>query len=339
MSSQPQALPELPPSLRILQLATGYWISRTLYVVTQLGIADLLKDGPKTAEELATATRNNPDALFRVMRVLAVVGVFAEAGPRRFALTPLSESLRSDVPGSVRAQVLSLVGDLHWTVYKDLGYSVQTGQPAFDHVFGQNAWEYMSEHPEESLLVQQQFAAFTAAASLAIAEAYDFSAFPTIMDVGGGNGTLLAAILKKHLRPRGILFDLPYAIEHARAAGLLPAGRGELMAGDFLESIPAGADAYVFKNIIHDWPDDKARAILKVCRRAMSGSNKLLLVEALITPGGGPAVLADIEMLVIHGSRERTEEDFRQLLASAGFRLDRIVPTKSPSSIIESAPV
>jgi hypothetical protein len=330
----------MPPSARILRIAAGYWFSRALYVVTQLGIADLLKDGPKSAEELAAATRNNPDALFRMMRVLAVLEVFAEVEPRSFALTPLSETLRSDAPGSVRAQVLSLVGDLHWMAYKDLGYSVQTGQPAFDHVFGQNAWEYLSEHPEESLLVQQQFAAFTSAASPAIAAAYDFSAFRTIMDVGGGNGTLLAAILKKHLGPRGILFDLPYAIEHARAAGLLPAGRSQLEAGDMFESIPAGADAYVFKNIIHDWPDDQASTILRVCRRAMSGANKLLLVEALITPGGSPyAKLADLEMLVMHGSRERTEEEFRQLLASTGFRLDRIVPTKSPVWIVEGSPV
>jgi O-methyltransferase domain/Dimerisation domain len=341
MSSQPQAVPELPPFARIYQMATGYRISRALCVVTQLGIADLLKDGPKSAEALAAATQSTPDALFRVLRALASLGVFAEVGPHEFALTPLSETLRSDVPGSIRGVVLFLLSDVHWAVYKELGYSVQTGQPAFDHVFGQEVWEYVSEHPEVSRLVDEAMATASRIMVPAIAEAYDFSRFQTIMDVGGGNGTLLSAILNKHSRPRGILFDLPHAIEHARADGLLPEGRSELMAGDFFQTIPPGADAYLFKNVIHDWPDYKARAILQQCHRAMAGAGTLLLAEQLIPPDSSPhpSKFGDLEMLVMQNGRERTEGDFRQLLADAGFRLDRVVPTKSQLWIIEASPV
>jgi O-methyltransferase domain/Dimerisation domain len=339
MSSPSQTISELPPAARIYQLATSYWIPRALYLVVQLGIPDLLKNGPKSVEELAASTQSNPDALLRVLRAVASLGVFAETAPRQFALTPLSETLRSDVPGSLRNIVLFIANDYHWDTYKALAYSVRTGEAAFDHVFGQNAWEYLSERPEESLLVDQAMALGSALAAPAIAAAYDFSKFQTIMDVGGGNGALLAAILKQHTQPRGIVFDLPHAIRHAHESGALPDGRGELIAGSFFEKIPPGADAYLLKNIIHDWADDKARTILKNCRGAMSGSNKLLLIERLLPPDSSAdrPNFADIEMLVMNGGRERTEEDFRQLLAGAGFRLDRIVPTKAPVSIIEAS--
>jgi hypothetical protein len=340
-SSQPHVIGELPPFARIYQMATGYRISRALYVVTELGIADLLKDGPKSAETLAAGTESNPDALFRVLRALASLGVFAETGTREFALTPLSEILRSDVPGSIRDGVLFLGEDLHWAVYQELGYSVRTGQPAFDHVFGQELWQYLSEHPEKSVLVDRAMAAASGSLGPAVAEAYDFSKFQTIMDVGGGTGTLLAAILNKYSRPRGIVFDLPHAIEHARAAHLLPNGRGEWIAGDFFHAIPPGADAYLFKQVIHDWPDEKARAILEQCHHAMAGAGTLLLVEQLIPPDSSPhfSKFADLEMLVLQNGRERTKEDFDRLLADAGFRLNRIVQTKSPMWIIEGSPV
>lgn len=184
-SPQPQAVPEVPPSARIYQMATGYRISCALYVVTHLGIADLLRDGPQSAESLAAATGSNPDALFRVLRALASLGVFAETSPREFALTPLSETLRRDVPGSIRDGVLFPQDDLHWAVWKELGYSVRTGQPAFDYVFGKGLWEYLSEHPDESLLTNRAMAAASRSLGPAIAEAYDFSRFQTIMDVGG----------------------------------------------------------------------------------------------------------------------------------------------------------
>ncbi len=341
MLSGPQDVPELPPFTLVSRMAIGYRVSRALYVVAQLGIADLLKDGPKSAEALAAATQNNADALYRLLRALASLGVFAETGPREFALTPLSDVLRSDVPNSVRSVVLFLVEDLHWDAYKDLQHSVRTGQPAFDHVFGQSMREYVSEHPEASLLVDQATAAFSNSLGPAIAQAYNFSRFQTIMDVGGGNGTLLAAILKKHVFPRGILFDVPQVIEQARAAALLPEGRSESIAGDFFEMIPSGAGAYLFKNVIHDWPDDKALAILQKCHGAMAGAGKLLLVEQVIPPDSSRHIskMGDIEMLVMQNGRERTEKEFQQLLADAGFQLNRIVPTKAQISILEALPV
>ena len=340
MSSQPQSVPQLPPFVRIVQMATAYRFSRALYVAVELGIADQLKDGAKSAEDLAAATQTNADALFRLLRALATVGVFAEAGPREFALTPLSDVLRSDVPGSVRPLVLMLAGDVHWSVYKELGYSVRMGQPAFDHVFGQELWDYLSGHPELSMLVDQTMTVATRMVWPFIAGAYDFSKFETIIDIGGGAGELLAAILKQHKRPRGIVFDLPHAIEHARAAALLPEGRGELIAGSFFEAIPAGGDLYLMKMVVHDWPDEKARVILQKCRHAMSAKGTLLLIEGVVTsdPSSNLLKSSDLEMLVLQNGRERTEEEFRNLLASAGFQLIRIIPA-NVTSIIEASPI
>jgi hypothetical protein len=340
MSSQPQSVPQLPPAVRIYQMATAYRFSRALYVAVQLGIADHLKGGAKSAEDLAAATQTNADALFRLLRALASVGVFAEAGPRKFALTPLSDALRSDAPGSVRAVVLFLADDTHWSVYKELGYSVRTGQPAFDHVFGQELWDYVGGHPELSMLLDQVMATATRMMGPAVAGAYDFSKFETIIDIGGGSGELLAAILQRHSRPRGIVFDLPHAIEHARAASLLPEGRTKLIAGSFFEAIPAGGDLYLMKTVVHDWPDDKARVILQKCHHAMAGTGTLLLVEGVVTSDASSDRLksADLEMLVLQNGRERTEEEFRSLLASAGFQMNRIIPTYV-TSIIEASPI
>jgi len=341
MSSAIQSPPIAPPSARILRLAARYQISRALHMVTQMGIPDLLKDGPKSIEELAFATESHPDALFRVLRALTSLGIFDEVELRTFALTPLSKTLRSDVPGSVRAMVLFLGDDTHWDAYKDMRHSVRSGLPALDRVLGQPHFQHLHENPEDAQLFHEAMAAFSDSVGPAIAKAYDFSKFQTIVDVGGGNGTLLAAILNKHSGPRGIVFDLPHAIEHARVGDVLPAGRSEVVAGDFFESIPAGAGAYVFKYIMHDWQDDKACAILRVCRRAMSSSGKLLLVEMVVPPNGTPdfSKFLDLEMLVVAGGRERTEDEFRQLLGNAGFRLDRVVPTHSQCSIIEGSPV
>lgn len=340
MSSQPQSVPQLPPALRIFQMATAYRFSRALYVAVQLGIADLLKDGARSAEDLASTTQANADALFRLLRALASLGVFAEAGPREFALTPLSEALRSDVPGSVSAVVLMLAGDMHWSVYKDLGYSVRTGRPAFDHVFGQELWDYVSEHPDLSMLIDQVMTTGSRLMGPFVAGAYDFSKFETIIDIGGGTGELLAAILKTHAQPRGIVFDLPHAIEHARAACLLPEGRSELIAGSFFEAIPAGGDLYLMKSVIHDWPDEKARVILQKCHDAMPGTATLLLIEGVVTSDSSSDHFksSDLQMLVLQNGRERTEEEFRSLLASAGFRLNRIIPA-NVTSIIEASPI
>ena len=341
MSAPQQSGPSAPPAAQILQLATGYWLSRALYIAAHLGIADLLKDGPKSASELAAATATNADALYRILRALASVGVFAEAGERQFALTPLSETLRRDAPDSIRAMVLFTGDRLHWSIYGEMLYSVQTGKPAFDHVYGKRPFEYLSEHPEDARVFDEAMTSLSVAANAAIAEAYDFSAFGTILDAGGGNGALLAAILKKYPQPRGILYDLPHVIEHARKKALLPAERSETIAGSFFEHVPSGAGAYLLKHIIHDWDDASAVQIFRICRRAMSDSSKLLVLEMIVPSGSEPAFVKflDLEMLVLPGGRERTEDEYRQLLASSGFRLTRVIPTHSPVSVIEAEPV
>ncbi|HEX4138242.1 MAG TPA: methyltransferase [Bryobacteraceae bacterium] len=333
--------PTMTPYTRVYDLALAYRFSRALYVAVQLRIPDLLKDGPSSVQTLASATRTEPTVLFQLLSALTTVGVFAQITPGEFSLTPLSETLRSDIPNSLRANVLLLIDDTHWDVYKELGYSIRTGQPAFDRIFGETYWEYLTERPQAALLVDQAMAARSRSVGPAIAEAYDFSQFQTIIDVGGGTGALLAAILKRNPESCGILFDLEHVIQHALATRTVPENRTKLITGNFFDAIPSGADVYVLKNIIHDWPDRKARHILANCRTAISGTGKLLLIETLLAPQMRPDYLAtasDLEMLVMQSGRERTAEDFSGLLMDAHFRLNRVIPTTTPLSIIEASP-
>lgn len=340
MSSQPQMSPQIPPAAQVLNIASGYWLSRALDAAVHLRIADLLHDGPKSSEELAAAAKAHPDALYRALRALASIGIFEETAPRVFAQTPLSETLR-DTPGSARAMTVFLGNSTHWKIFEHMLYSVQTGQPAFDRVFGMRPFDYLTQHPDDAREFDEAMTSHSAMANAAIVEAYDFSSFRTIMDIGGGNGGLLAAILGRYPQPRGILFDLPHVIAHAREKGLLPEGRAEMAGGSFFEHVPGGADAYMFKHIIHDWDPASCHRILQTCRRAMSPGSKLLLLEMVVPPGNQPsfAKILDLEMLVFPGGQERTEEEYRSLLAGAGFCLHRIVPTHSPVSIIEADPV
>ncbi len=341
MAAHPQAAQSLPPGAQILNLATGYWLARAVYIAAQLGIADLVKSEPKSVEHLAAATETDPDALYRILRALASEGVFTESGRRRFGHTELSQTLRSNTPDSMRAMVLFLGDHVHWSVYSEMLHSVQTGQPAFDKVFGMKPFEYLIEHPEDARVFDEAMIAHSALANEAIADAYDFSAFGTVMDIGGGNGGLLATILKKHTQPRGILFDLPHVIERARKKAILNGNRSEMLAGSFFVNVPGRADGYLMKHVIHDWDDESALAIFRNCRRVMAGSNKLLVAEILIKPGNEPsfAKLLDLEMLVLPGGRERTAEEYRDLFTAAELRLTRIIPTRSPVSLIEAAPV
>ena len=333
--------PQAPPSAQVLQMAFGNVISCCVYHAARLGIADLLGDGPKGAADLAAATHTNADALYRVLRALASMGMFTETELGVFALTPLADPLRSDAPDSIRAMLLFLGDHLHTSTYADMAYSLDTGARAFDHVFGKAPFEYLADHPEDAKRFDDAMTAHSAMAIRAIVEAYDFSQFESVADVGGGHGHLLAAILNKCEQPRGILFDLPHAIEHASGKGLLPAHRCELVSGDFFEHVTPGAGAYIVKHIIHDWDDDSARKILAAIRRAMPKNGKLLIAE-MILPGmnePGFAKLLDIEMLLIPGGRERTVDEYRALLGSAGLELTRVVGTRSPVSVIEAVPV
>ena len=323
-------------------MITGYWTSQMVLVVAKLGIADLLADGPRSAEELAKATGTHARSLYRLLRALASLGVFSEGGEGRFLLTPLAESLRSDVPGSRRAMAL-MMGDEHYRAWGDLLESVRTGQTAFDRLYGKPIFEYLGEHPEQARIFDAAMTAIHGRETRAMLDVYDLSGIRVLADVGGGNGTNLIGILGRYPEMKGILFDLPHVVE--RATGNLEkagvSGRCEVVGGDFFTSIPAGADAYFMRHIIHDWDDDRATLILENTRKAMPEGSKLLLVEHVLPPGNEPSFgkLLDLNMLILPGGLERTAAEFRQLYQGAGFRLTRIVPTDGDLSVIEGEPV
>jgi hypothetical protein len=329
------------PTQHLNQLITGYWHSQCVYVAAKLGIADLLANGPRSVEELAKQTGAHEPSLFRLLRALASFGVFAEGPGKQFALTPPAELLRRDVPGSQWALAV-MMGEEHYRAWGELLYSVRTGKTAFDKVFGQPVFEHLSQKPEQAAIFDQAMVGVHGRETSAMVDAYDFSAFRSLADVGGGNGSTLCGILKRHPKMHGTLFDLPGVIERAgatvQAAGL--SDRVHLVAGSFFESVPAGVDAYVLRHIIHDWDNEKSIRILTNVRQAIGEDGRLLVVESVIPPGNDPffGKLLDITMLVIPGGQERTEDEYRDLFGKAGFRLSRIVPTATEVSVIEGVP-
>jgi len=323
-------------------MVTGYYISRAIYVAATLGIADLLAHGPQPSSTLAKATGTHAESLTRVLRLLASVGVFTEQDDRCFALTPLGECLRTGVPGSMRSAALLFAG-ITQEAWRDLLYSVRTGEPAFHHVFGMDSFSYMAQHPEEAANFDEAMADFTKGIAIAVAATYDFSQFGTIVDVGGGNGMFLEAVLKAHPTLRGVLFDMPHVAERAQqrieAVGL--AERCKAVGGDFFLEVPSGGEAYILKHVIHDWGDARAVTILKNCHRAMGPQGKLLIVEGVYpshidqSDASRGAASNDVNMLVCTGGRQRSEAEFRSLYGAAGFTLTRIVPIQARSSVIE----
>jgi hypothetical protein len=320
-------------------MITGYWTSQAIYAAAKFGIADLLKDGPPTAEDLAAATSTNADALYRLLRALASSGIFAEVEGRRFAMTPLAEPLRIDAPGSKRALAL-MSGDEQFRAWSEIVYSIQTGKKAFDKVFGEPIFDYLGRHPEQARIFDAAMVGIHGRETAGVLDAYDFSGVNVLADIGGGNGSQITAILQQHGRLKGILFDLPHVIERAgkrmTASGVLD--RCQLVGGSFFESVPAGADAYVLRHIIHDWEEEKALTILRNCHRAMGPTSRLLVIESVIPPGNEPfgGKFLDLVMLLIPGGKERTQEEYRELFGLAGFELARVVPTGSEVSILEA---
>ncbi len=327
-----------PPPLQMLELISGFWISRCVYIAAKLGIADVVKDGAKTAEELAAATRTYAPSLFRVLRALASVGVVTQ-NDGRFGNTPLLETLRSDVRGSMRAFAMTELGEEHYPAWGELLDSVRTGGIAFEKAFGEPVWEFFAKNPDNAKIFNDAMSGMTAQANEALHAAYDFSGMNVLVDVGGGHGGLITSILQRHPQMRGILFDSPQVIEGARSFvnGSGVADRCELIGGDFFESVPTGGDAIILKWIIHDWNDEQSVTILKNCHRGLPANGKLILVEAVVPAGSERhfSKFIDLNMLVMTGGRERTEEEFRQLYEAAGFHLTRIVPTESPFSVVE----
>jgi SAM-dependent methyltransferase len=328
----------LPPQAQLNQMLTGYWLSQALYVAAKLAIPDLLVNGPRSADDLAGATKTHGPSLYRLLRALASVGVFAEDGEGRFSLTPIAECLRSDAPGSQRSLAI-MNGEEHYRAWGELLYSVQTGAPAFDHLYGMPVFDFLSRNPEQAAVFDGAMVGVHGRETAAMLDAYDFAGVGVLADIGGGNGSLLTAVLQKYPAMRGILFDLEgvagRGTENVKAAGL--AGRCEVLSGSFFDSVPSGADAYLMRHIIHDWDDERATKILKNVHRAMKPDGRLLLVEGIIPPGNEPSFgkLLDLTMLVIPGGKERTEEEYHKLYADCGFDLTRVVPTGAEVSVIE----
>lgn len=319
-------------------LITGYWISQAVGTVALLGVADHLTDGPRTSDELARVVGANPQALYRVLRLLASIGVFARVAPDSFELTPLGETLRTGAPDSVRNFAVTETAPGHWLPWGRLSESVQSGQPMARAALGSELFDWYAQNPEEAAYFNAAMGDLSALVASELVRVYDVSAVQTVVDVGGAHGVLLAAVLRANPDARGVLFDLPHVIATAEDAIAAEGStaRCDLVSGDFFEAVPEGGDLHVLKQIIHDWDDERATRLLQCCHQALATGGTLLLVEMVIPADNrpSPAQAMDLNMLVLLSGRERTEAEYRRLLQEAGFRLERVIPTHSPFSVI-----
>lgn len=340
-TSTATALQELPPDAQLLSIVSSAWTSAAIYVAAKLGIADLLKDGPRTTEYLSVATSTHEMSLYRVLRAVASAGVFMEQDGRTFANTPMSEALRSDNPNSVRDLTIWINEPEHWKVYGDLIHSVRTGEPAWDKTHGEPVFPYLFKtNPELGDIFNKAMTSYTHQTTGPLLEAYDFSSAQVIADIGGGLGHLLGSVLATNKGTTGVLFDLPEVLSGAPAM-LKKYGvedRVETMCGDFTQDIPVVADIYLLKHIIHDWYDDKNQVILGNIRNNMPDDAKILIIETVVPEGNDPhfSKIIDLEMLAAPGGMERTASEFKDLLEKSGLKLERIIPTKGMMSIIEA---
>ena len=331
---------DLPPPTRMLQIITGYWVSQAVGTAARLGVPDQLADGPRKSSEVAKAVGADPQALFRLMRMLASIGIFAMDEQERFGLTPLGDTLRSRVPGSVRNFAVAEIAPGHWQPWGKMYEAIKTGEPMCESALGMTLWDWYAKNPEESEYFSGAMGDLSAAVADEVIRIYDFAKFQTVVDVGGAHGILLTAILKANPKMRGILFDLQHVLATA-GESLKSQGFGqrcEVVTGDFFESVPPGADIHVLKQIIHDWSDKECNTILRNCHQALKPNGKVLLVEMVIPPNNSPSMAQamDLNMLVLLTGRERTESEYRELLAAAGFKIERVMPTHSPFSVIEA---
>ena len=334
---------ELPPPAQMLQIITGYWISQAVGTAARLGVSDQLADGPRKSSEVAEAVGADPLNLFRLMRMLASIGVFTMDQQERFGLTPLGDTLRSGVPGSVRDFAVAETTPGHWLPWGKMYEAIKTGKPMCQPTLGMELFDWYSKNPEEGEYFNGAMGNLSAAVSAEVTRVYDFSRVQKVVDVGGSHGILLAAILKANPHARGILFDLPHVTATARES-LNSQGIGErceVVTGNFFESVPPGAELHVLKQIIHDWSDSECATILRNCHQALKPNGKVLLVEMIVPPDNSPSMAQpmDLNMLVLCTGRERTESEYQDLLAAAGFKMERVVPTLTPFSIIEASRV
>jgi SAM-dependent methyltransferase len=323
--------------MQLLQMGSAYLLSRALHVAAELGIADYLSRGDKTAAELAVAINCEPEAVYRLLRMLAANGVFAEDGAGRFSLTPLGSALRSDVSGSLR-DAIRMIDDTWWNVYGQLAHSVRTGQPAFEYVTGCEQFKFQELHPDVNERFARGMANFSDHENRSLAAAYDFSRYTRIVDVGGGRGGFIAEVLNAYPATKGVLYDRADVLEHATyvmAAGVQD--RCEFVGGDFFMSVPPAGDMYVMKRIIHDWNDDRSTLILRNCKAAMRPDGRIVVIDAVVPAGNEwhPAKMSDLLMLALLGGRERTAAEFRSLFRAAGLKLTKIISTPTMLSILE----
>jgi SAM-dependent methyltransferase len=319
------------------RMIVGSWVTQAIYVAAEIGIADILAAGPRTADELARGLRMDGPSLYRVLRALASIDIFREDGEGRFSLTPMGKLLESDAPGSKRS-LARMAGAEFYRSWGGLLPSLKTGGAAFDEVFGKPFFHYMSANPDRWRIYDDAMTGVHDSETIPVLDAYDFTPFETIVDVGGGNGLALAAILRRHRGIRGVLFDLPAVADRARevVAGAAVSDRCRIVGGDFFDSVPSSGDAYLLRHVIHDWEDGEAIAILGNCRDAMQPGGRVLVVETVIPSGNEPCFgkWLDLMMLVV-GGRERTREQYGDLFSAAGLRLTRVVPTAHEVSVIE----
>jgi ubiquinone/menaquinone biosynthesis C-methylase UbiE len=331
----------LAESERLSRLVCGAALSRAVCSIAELGVADHIESGaPQPVERLAKATGTHERSLYRILRFLASYEVFRETGNREFDHTPLSAALRSDAPNSFRpaAQMFHRIS-AGWDGFHQ---SILTGKPGFDHIFGKPFFDYIGDHPELAAVFDAGMTAFHGHETGAMLDAYDFSGINVLADIGGGNGSLMIEVLRRYPMLNGIVFDLGHVMGRtsARLQANGMADRCRIVAGSFFESVPAGADAYLLRHVIHDWTDEQSIQILKNCRKVVPVHGRVLIVEFSVPPANVPSLAkdADMTMLTFPGGLERTEEEYRALFQHAGFRLSRVIPTASAVSAIEGRP-
>ena len=330
----------------IMRLMNGAWIARIVHTAAEIGVVDHLDDQPRDAQWVAAASGTHAPSLARLLRALAALGIVQETDQLQYTLTPLGAALRADAPGSMRGWARMILSEMDERPWQALTHAVRTGDYAFRHAFGTDAWSYRAAHPDNSRLFDEAMRSMTESVNAAVATSYPFNEFGWIVDVGGGNGALLLAILAKNPQTRGTVYELPHVAPHARerVAASDVSVRCDVMEGDAMTSVPAGADAYVVKGVIHGRSDDQTVTILSNCRTAMPPNGKLLLVERLMPERVDPEnararvnLLVDINMMLMaHGGRERREAEHRHLIARAGLQVSRILQTSSPMAIIEA---
>ena len=340
MSSQEESeeAPIPSPAGALLQMATGHMVSQAIYVATKLGIPDLVSDAPKACEELARAVGADPSALHRLLRMLAARGVFRKDSEGRFGQSPISACLQTSREDSLRDAVI-LWNEEQYRAWGAILHSVMTGDIGFDHVFGTPWFQYLDQHAEAARVFSSAMTAWTRQAGYAVAHAYDFSKVSKLVDVGGGHGIMLTSILNVFPGLRGVVFDLPSVIlgaqQSVETAGL--SKRCDVTSGDFFAEVTRGGDAYLLSQVLHDWDDEHSIVILRNCHDAMASGGRLLVVETVLSSETDNAfsTLSDLHMLVVLGGRERTESEYRDLFARAGFQLTGVLPTGAPQSIVE----